>query len=82
MMQSRALKLLMQNGSPISTNIRKLHLKLPKRFGAIFVRFQKVYDEAAKRAPAPYWTSDGVHAALPGAQLMAGAWNDVSGLKD
>jgi len=47
------------------------------RFGAIFVPFQSVYDEAIKRAPAAWWTGDGVHAALPGAQLMAQAWTEI-----
>jgi lysophospholipase L1-like esterase len=51
--------------------------EIAERFGAIFVPFQKVYDEAIKRAPASYWTGDGVHAALPGAQLMAEAWTEV-----
>jgi lysophospholipase L1-like esterase len=46
-------------------------------FGAIFVPFQAVYDAAIKRAPASYWTGDGVHAALSGAQLMAEAWTEV-----
>jgi lysophospholipase L1-like esterase len=43
-------------------------------FGATFIPFQKVYDEAKKRAPGEYWTGDGVHASFPGAQLMARAW--------
>ena len=47
------------------------------RFGAIFVPFQSVYDAAIKRAPASWWTGDGVHAALPGAQLMAQAWTEI-----
>jgi lysophospholipase L1-like esterase len=56
---------------------QKAAREIAERFGAIFVPFQKVYDEAIKRAPAPYWTGDGVHAALPGAQLMAEAWTEV-----
>lgn len=43
--------------------------------------FQKIYDETIKRAPASYWTGEGVHAALPGAQLMAEAWLKVTGLE-
>jgi lysophospholipase L1-like esterase len=53
---------------------QKAAREISDKFGAIFVPFQKVYDEAIKRAPAAYWTGDGVHAALPGAQLMAEAW--------
>lgn len=48
--------------------------KIAKEFGALWVPFQKVYDEAVKHAPATYWTGDGVHPAMPGAQLMAEAW--------
>ncbi len=49
-------------------------LKIAKEFDAIWVPFQKVFDEAVKYAPATYWTADGVHPAMPGAQLMAEAW--------
>lgn len=48
--------------------------KLAKEFNALWVPFQEVFDEAVKHAPATYWTSDGVHPGMPGAQLMAEAW--------
>lgn len=48
-------------------------------FDAIFIPFQKVYDEAQKQAPGVYWTPDGVHASLAGAKLMAEAW--LKGIK-
>ncbi|NLN30364.1 MAG: lysophospholipase, partial [Bacteroidales bacterium] len=38
------------------------------------IPYQTVYDEAQLRAPAAYWTGDGVHASLAGAALMAEAW--------
>lgn len=44
------------------------------QFGAIFIPFQKIYDEAQELAPGAYWTGDGVHPTLAGAQLMAQAW--------
>jgi len=44
------------------------------QFGAVFIPFQKIYDEAQKQAPGVYWTGDGVHPTLAGAQLMAQAW--------
>ena len=44
------------------------------QFGAAFIPYQKVYDEAQKQAPGAYWTADGVHPTLAGAQLMAQAW--------
>jgi lysophospholipase L1-like esterase len=43
-------------------------------FSTAWVPFQQVFDEAVKHAPATYWTGDGVHPAMPGAQLMAEAW--------
>jgi lysophospholipase L1-like esterase len=48
--------------------------KIAQEFGALWVPFQQVFDEAIKHAPATYWTGDGVHPAMPGAQLMAEAW--------
>jgi lysophospholipase L1-like esterase len=47
------------------------------QFGATFIPFQSIYDEARKKVPGAYWTSDGVHPTLAGAQLMASAWLDV-----
>jgi lysophospholipase L1-like esterase len=43
-------------------------------FDAIFIPYQKIFDEAQKHAPGSYWTPDGVHPTLAGAQLMARAW--------
>jgi lysophospholipase L1-like esterase len=48
--------------------------KIATEFKALWAPFQQVFDEAVKHAPATYWTSDGVHPAMPGAQLMAEAW--------
>jgi lysophospholipase L1-like esterase len=48
--------------------------EISKHFGALFVPFQKVFDEAQKRAEGSYWTGDGVHPSMAGAQLMANAW--------
>lgn len=44
------------------------------KFGATFIPYQRIYDEAQKQAPGVYWTPDGVHPTLAGAQLMAQAW--------
>ncbi len=56
---------------------QKIAKDIASQFGAVFVPFQKVYDEAQKRAPGSYWTGDGVHASFAGAQLMAGAWMEA-----
>jgi lysophospholipase L1-like esterase len=48
--------------------------RLSKEFRAIWVPFQKVFDEAIKHAPAKHWAADGVHPTMAGAHLMASAW--------
>jgi len=53
---------------------QKAAREIADQFGATFIPFQKVYDEAQKQAPGAYWTGDGVHASLAGAKLMASAW--------
>jgi lysophospholipase L1-like esterase len=56
---------------------QKAAREIADKFGATFIPFQKIYDEAQKQAPGSYWTGDGVHASLAGAQLMAEAWRKV-----
>ena len=56
---------------------RETSKKLADEFQAVFIPFQKVFDEAQKRAPGVYWTHDGVHASLAGACLMADAWMEA-----
>lgn len=51
--------------------------RLAKKHGAARVRFQPVFDEAAKRAPADYWVWDSVHPTYRGHQLMADQWERV-----
>lgn len=48
--------------------------QIAKDFNLIFVPFQKVFNEALKKAPAAYWGKDGVHPSLAGAELMSQAW--------
>jgi len=43
-------------------------------YQATFIPYQSIFDEAQKKAPGAYWTGDGVHPSLAGAQLMAEAW--------
>ncbi len=65
---------------PSFLEIRAAAKEVADTYGAIFVPFQKVFDEAAKKAPASYWTHDGVHSSLAGSQLMAAAWLKATGL--
>ena len=53
---------------------QKAAKKIAGEFNALWVPYQSVFDEAVKHAPPIYWTGDGVHPAMPGAQLMAEAW--------
>lgn len=48
--------------------------KIATDYQAIWVPFQKVFDDALKIAPVSYWCPDGVHPSLGGAHLMAEAW--------
>ncbi|MDR2040505.1 MAG: SGNH/GDSL hydrolase family protein [Bacteroidales bacterium] len=59
---------------PAFDEYRAAAKKLADEFNAVFIPYQKVFDEAQKRAPGVYWTHDGVHASLAGAKLMADAW--------
>jgi lysophospholipase L1-like esterase len=64
----------------IDEGIRKrqeIVAELARKHGAALVRFQPVFDEAAKRAPADYWIWDGVHPTYRGHQLMADEWERV-----
>jgi lysophospholipase L1-like esterase len=62
---------------PEFDNYRKAAKRLANEFKAVFIPYQKVFDEAIKRAPGAYWTHDGVHASLAGAHLMANAWMEA-----
>ncbi len=54
---------------------------IAKEFRAILIPYQQIFDEAEKKAPGSYWTSDGIHTSLAGAQLMAKAWLEAVQLK-
>ncbi len=53
---------------------QKIAKEIATQFRATFIPYQSIYDEAQKKAPGSYWTGDGVHPTLAGAQLMAKAW--------
>lgn len=48
--------------------------QLAAKYRAVFVRFQQLFDDACKRAPAEYWSSDGIHPTHTGHQIMANEW--------
>jgi rhamnogalacturonan acetylesterase len=47
---------------------------LAAKYGAVLARLQRVFDEAARRAPAAYWIWDGIHPTYSGHQLIADEW--------
>ncbi len=59
---------------PAFDTYRQAAQDVADEFGAVFVPYQKVMDEAVKVAPAKYWSIDGVHPSPAGASLMAEAW--------
>ncbi len=59
---------------PEFSGYQKAALEVAEASGAVFLPFQKLFNEAQKRAPGVYWTYDGVHPSVAGAQLLANAW--------
>jgi lysophospholipase L1-like esterase len=53
--------------------------KISDEFGAVWVPFQEAFDKAAELAEPTYWTADGVHPSMAGAQLMARTWLEAIG---
>jgi len=53
---------------------RAVAKKLSEEFNAVFIPYQTIFNEAILRAPAKYWTADGVHPTMAGCSLMAEAW--------
>lgn len=51
--------------------------RLAAKHRAALVKFQHVFDEACKIAPAEHWIWDGVHPTYSGHQLMADEWERV-----
>ena len=59
------------------TPYRKVARKLSGEFNTLWVPYHTLFKEALKYAPATYWSPDGVHPSMAGAQLMAQAWLKV-----
>jgi lysophospholipase L1-like esterase len=56
--------------------------RLATEFSAVFVPLQSVFADALKRAPAEYWSFDGIHPNAQGHWLIAEAWlQATSGIK-
>ena len=59
---------------PAFNDYRTAAREIANNFNAVFIPYQTIYDKAQKVAPGSYWTRDGVHPTLAGANLMAHAW--------
>ncbi|WP_304062619.1 SGNH/GDSL hydrolase family protein [Pedobacter glucosidilyticus] len=70
----KGIKAVDESWYPAFDEYRKAAKEIAEEFQAIFIPYQKVFDEAQKTAPGVYWTYDGVHPSLAGAKLMAEAW--------
>ncbi len=46
-------------------------------YGAVFIPYQQIFNEALKKSPTEYWCPDGVHPSMAGNFLMAEAWIDA-----
>lgn len=49
-------------------------VRLAAKYHAAIVHFQRMFDDALRRAPAEYWVWDGIHPTYSGHQLMADEW--------
>ncbi|MCW3465523.1 SGNH/GDSL hydrolase family protein [Chitinophaga nivalis] len=59
---------------PLFNEYRAAAKELATKHNAVFIPYQAVFDKAITAAPGIYWTGDGVHPTIAGAQLMAEAW--------
>lgn len=53
---------------------QKVARNLSQEFGAVFVPYQKIFNEALQKAPTEFWIWDGVHPMPAGHELMARHW--------
>ncbi len=53
---------------------REAAKQIAKDYGAVFIPYQRIFDEALSVAPVSYWCPDGVHPSMAGGHLMAKAW--------
>ena len=48
--------------------------RLAKEFDAVLVPLDRIFADACRRQPPPYWAGDGVHPTLAGHALIAQSW--------
>jgi lysophospholipase L1-like esterase len=52
--------------------------RLAAKYHLALVKYQDIFDEACKRAPADHWSWDGVHPTYAGHWLMSRAWLEAA----
>lgn len=62
---------------PSFDEYRQVAKELAEQYNAAFIPLQHIFEKASQRAPASYWSGDGIHTTLAGAKLMANAWQEV-----
>ena len=62
------------NWAPEMAERRAIVKALAEEFGALFVPFQSILDNALGRAGAEHWLGDGVHPTVAGHALLAEEW--------
>ena len=48
--------------------------KLAEKYGAVLVPSRQLFEDACRRAPASFWSVDGIHLTPAGNGLLAGEW--------
>ncbi|WP_090106945.1 SGNH/GDSL hydrolase family protein [Chitinophaga sp. CF118] len=59
---------------PAFNDYRAAAKEIATKYDAVFIPYQTIFDKAQKIAPGSYWTGDGVHPSIAGAELMAASW--------
>lgn len=53
--------------------------RIAKKYGLPLIRLQEIFDAALEKAPADYWTVDGVHPTVCGHELIRREWQRAFG---
>ena len=53
---------------------RKAARDIAEQYDAPFIPYQTIFNKALEKAPATYWTLDGVHPSIAGEKLMSEGW--------
>lgn len=59
---------------PAFDDYRAAAQRVAEDYGAVWIPYQSIFDDALTKAPVSYWAEDGVHPEPPGNYLMAQAW--------